>query len=105
MEERKNTVLFTALMAGMKALPLTAEYVQESDGTISGWTNEIITHANAPEYETCRAELVKMLREFALSYCEDISDWLAHNPEELPYVVKICLSDDEELAQCLAGQN
>ncbi|MBR0151018.1 MAG: hypothetical protein IJP89_06630 [Synergistaceae bacterium] len=105
MEERQTSGLIALLLAGMKALPLTAEYVKESDGSISGWTEEITCHANAPDYETCRAEMVKMLRGVAHSWCEDIDDWLSHNPSELPYIMKICLSTDEELKQCLAGQN
>lgn len=100
MEERKIPGGLT-ILAWLKSLPLTGKY-DDSDGKI---LMSCIEFPEAYSYEgdidTARKELVKALREWTRAIMPDASWWVKGREEQLPYLLKILISTDEELLTCL----
>lgn len=103
--EKKQDLFTVSFYALLKAIPIGTEYFTCEDGHVAAVTTSgIITHAEGKDYEGCREDLMKDLREFSQFYIEDFADWYSHNPDLLLYVIKILSSTDEELRECLTGE-
>ena len=81
-------------------LPSGVEYFRENTGEIAAWTNEgIETYGLGKDSESAREDLLHSLRDIANFYVEDFEEWITHNPKELPYILRVLMSTDEELRQ------
>ena len=92
------------LISLLKQLPLSAEYIREDDGSITGLVEELEIPDNGKDYEACREILIKDCREYAQIYLEDFKYWYEGRPNDLIYILKVASSSDEELRECLAGR-
>ena len=97
--------IFIKLIACIKNLNVDYEYAVENDGTITCWTETPHLIENAPTLKEGTALLLKSLRERAYDYMNEFDLWLKGCPEELPYIIKIILSSDKQLEECLHGKN
>ena len=100
---RKN--IFLEYISWLKNLELNVEYAKENDGTVSGYVSELCTMDNAPTREECEKKLIAGLRETAETFLEDFYFWATGRPYEVPYVLKILYSTDEEIKSCLRGKS
>lgn len=94
-----------ALYAIKQFLPIQVDYYQDSNNEYSCFTRTgIKTWGHGADYnEACR-DLIHALKDYADMYIKDFSDWVSHNPEELPYILRVIMSSDEELREWLNGQ-
>ena len=97
--------IFVKLLACLKNLSIQYDYATESDGSVTCWTEIPHLIENAPTLQESIKILLSSLRERAYDYINEFDLWLKGCPEELPYIIKIMLSSDEELASCLHGKN
>ncbi|MBQ9419738.1 MAG: hypothetical protein IJU31_05100 [Synergistaceae bacterium] len=89
----------------LKRLPFTVEYDREADGSITGEVVEFHALENAPTLEECEAKLISSMREWAEIHAENFSEWAVGRLNEVPYLLKILFSSDEEVKSCLHGKN
>ena len=97
--------VFVKLLTYLKNVNISYEYAKENDGSITCWTETPHIIENAPTLTEGLKYLLKSLRERADDYMRDFDYWVKGCPEELPYIIKIILSNDEELELCLHGEN
>ena len=97
--------VFLKLLACLKNLNIQYEYARENDGSVTCWTETPHLIENAPTLNESVSYLLKSLRERAQDYMNDFDYWVKGCPEELPYIMKIILSSNEELQSCLHGKS
>ena len=97
--------VFVKLLTCLKNVNISYEYAKENDGSITCWTKTPHLIENAPTLTEGLNCLLKSLRERANDYISDFNYWIKGCPEELPYIMKIILSNNEELESCLHGKN
>ena len=97
--------LFLEYISWLKNLNFHVEYVNENDGTISGHVEELCTIENALTLEECEEKLISGMRETAETFAENFEFWASGRPHEVPYVLKVLYSSDEEIKKCLLGKN
>ena len=97
--------VFLEYISWLKSLKLHVEYVRENDGTISGHVDELCTIENAPTIEECETKLITGMREISENFVEDFDFWASGRPHEVPYILKVLYSTDEEIKSCLHGKN
>ena len=97
--------LFLEYISWLKNLNFHVEYVQEEDGSISGHVEELCTIDNAPTFEECKSKLIAGMRETAEIFADDFEAWASGRPYEVPYVLKVLYSTDEEIEKCLLGKS
>lgn len=97
--------VFIKLLAYLKNLIIYYDYAEENDASITCWTEVPHLIENAPTVEDGKNYLLKLLRERAYDYMNEFDYWVKGCPEELPYIMKIMLSNDEELKSCLRGKS
>ena len=88
----------------LKQLPLSAEYIREDDGSITGLVEELEIPDNGKDYEACREILIDDCIEYAQMYVNDFQDWYSGRSNDFLYVLKVLFSSREELRKCLAGR-
>ena len=93
------------IFAYLKTLEIDYGYAEEDDGTVSCWSYIPNFTENEPTLQDCLKSLCASLRDRAYEYMSDFDLWVKGCPAELPYIIKILLSSDEELIQCLHGKN
>ena len=103
----KSTSFDTLLtiLTGLKNLDIQYSYAGEDDGSITCWIEEPHLIDNAPTLNEALEKLVTALRERAYDYMREFDLWVKGCPAELPYILKILFSTDEELRQCLHGKS
>lgn len=96
---------YDIFLAKLKALPINYEYAKESDGSFTGWTEELQALANAPEINSLKIALVSCLKDNAKDFSGDYENWKHGREWQIPYLIKILNSTQEELLLCLHGRN
>lgn len=105
MTQAKFDLSVLNFILALKSLDFAPEYERDPSGIITSSTNNgILTWGEGETYEQSRADLMSALRTWAEIYFEDFANWYARKPEDFPYALKIMLSSDEELTQCLSGE-
>lgn len=107
MEERKkdfSQIFFSAFLNAAKEIKIPFIYFQDEDGSYFSECEVLTTHGDGQTLEASIDNMICNMRESAEIYCEDLPFWLANNPGEFPYILKIMMSNDEELKSCLAGE-
>ena len=102
---QKDFSFLPELINRLKELPFTVEYDRESDGSVTGEVVEFHALENAPTLKECEAKLISSMREWAEIHAENFSDWAVGRLNEVPYLLKILFSSDEEIKSCLHGKN
>ena len=102
---QKKFSFLSELVSWLKGLPFTVEYDREADGSITGEVIEFHALENAPTLKECEAKLISSMREWAEIHAENFSEWAVGRLNEVPYLLKILFSSDEEIKSCLHGKN
>ncbi len=87
---QKDFSFLSEIINWLKGLSFTVEYDKEADGSITGEVIEFHALENAPTLKECEAKLISSMREWAIGRLN-----------EVPYLLKILLSSDEEIKSCL----
>lgn len=89
------------IIAALKALPLTLEVEQDKDGYFA----QVIEFPEEFEEEATKdltlKALAKGMKGWAAVLSDDIDRWKKGREHELPYLLKILASSEEELLECL----
>ena len=97
--------IFLEYISWLKNLKIHVEYTHEDDGSISGHVEELCTIDNASTFEECEAKLISGMRETSENFVKDFEFWASGRPYEVPYILKILYSTDEEIKSCLLGKS
>ena len=90
------------LIGYLKDLTIDCDYDTNDDGSVSCWTESPHVSADvASTLEESFAMLPELLRQWAYEYIENYEYYFENWPDDLPYVLKILLSSDEEIKSCL----
>lgn len=104
-QQVKHDLSVLNFILALKTLDFQPEYERDPSGIIVSSTNNgILTWGEGKTYEHSRADLMSALRTWSEIYFEDFAKWYSQSPEDFPYALKVMLSSDEELAQCLSGK-
>ena len=105
MEMRNEAVILQPVIAGvlasLKGLPLTGEYEEDIDGVTMQCAEFPDEYENAPTLEEARMKLVKGLKGWAESFTDNFEEMTRGREKEVPYLLKILISTEEELLSCL----
>ena len=105
LREHDDIELTLKMLNKVRSLPITYETVQESDGSFTGRTLEFGDIENAPDIEKLKIKLVKGMKDWARVLADDYTNWSRGREVQVPYLVKILFSTEEELLTCLTGKN
>lgn len=93
----------SAVIENLKGLKLTVKYERTEDGGIFG---ECVEFPEAFELGSdihdCNMKLVRTMKEWAEALVSDFGRWSIGRENEVPYLLKILLSSEEELLSCLS---
>lgn len=103
LREHDDIELTLKMLDKVRSLPITYEAVQESDGSFTGRTLEFGDIENAPDIEKLKIKLVKGMKDWARVLADDYINWSRGREVQVPYLVKILFSTEEELLTCLTG--
>ncbi|MBQ3396222.1 MAG: hypothetical protein IJG34_11320 [Synergistaceae bacterium] len=85
----------------LNRLTFTVECEQE-DGVYCMQAKEFpYAIESSTDYEECRNKLVHSLKEWAMNLTADIKNWKTGHEKEIPYLMKILLSEESEIRECL----
>ena len=86
----------------LKSLPLTLE-VEHEDGVLMTCREfpEAYAYDELGDEESCLEALVRDMREWAVALSDGYDWWSKGRESEVPYLLKILVSNEEELLSCL----
>lgn len=85
----------------LKELPLTVETDYDSGEYCMQVREFPYAIESGSTKAECESELLKSLKGWAESLMSDYENWLKGHETEVPYLVKILLSGESELRECL----
>lgn len=99
-----NSGLLTDMLKSYKFNVILDE---EEDGSITGFVEELRLVENAQSREELLDEIVKAMKEYAVDYYAEFDLW-SKSPNlvsQVPYVIKLLLSDEREVLEDIICQN
>ena len=102
MEERRNAIIGINALSILKTLTLTVEMNFEADEGYTAQVKEFpYAIVNEPTEEMCRTALCYSLKEWAMNLAADFQNWKKGHEQEIPYLIMLLISTEEEISECL----
>ena len=102
MNEQRNRTIGYSVLSILKTLTLTVDLDYDGNGLYSAQAKEFpYAIVSGPSRADCKDALSHSLKEWAMNLAADFENWKKGHEQEIPYLLMLLISTEDEIYECL----